>query len=256
MIAYTDVGTGAPVVFLHGFPHDRSIWAPQLAALAGQARCIAPDLRGFGASPAGPPYSVDQYADDVAAVLEALRVGPATIAGLSMGGYIAFAFWRRHRRLVRALLLVSTRPGSDTPEMIARRRAVAELARTSGVSAVADARAPEQVGRHTRQRNPALVDSVRRMMARTPTDGLLGAIDALIARPDSTPTLPTIDVPTLIVAGGEDDIIAPAESTRMHAAIGGSRLEVLADAGHLCNMERPAAFTHVTSEFLSLLPST
>jgi 3-oxoadipate enol-lactonase len=255
MIAFSDVGTGPAILFLHGFPHNRSIWAPQLQALAGQARCIAPDLRGFGETPAAPPpYSIDQYADDIAQLLDALRLGPVAVAGLSMGGVIAFALWRRHRHLVRALLLVSTRAERDTPEGAARRRALAAGARIAGVAAVSEEMAAFQLGRHTRARNPALVDGVRRMMAATPLDGFLGAIDAMLGRDDSTPTLATIDVPAMIVAGGDDELLPASEATRLHAAIAGSRLEVLADAGHLCNMERPAAFTHVTSDFLSTLP--
>jgi 3-oxoadipate enol-lactonase len=255
MIAFSDVGTGPAVLFLHGFPHNRSIWAPQLQALAGQARCIAPDLRGFGETPPAPlPYSIDQYADDVAQLLDALRLGPVAVAGLSMGGAIAFALWRRHRHLVRALLLVSTRADQDTPEVATLRRALAAQARTSGIAATTEEMAGLQLGRHTRQRNPALVDGVRRMMAATPLNGFLGAIDAMLGRDDSTPTLATIDVPSMVVAGGDDELLPASEVTRLHARIAGSRLEVLADAGHLCNMERPAAFTHVTSDFLSTLP--
>jgi 3-oxoadipate enol-lactonase len=257
MIAFSDVGTGPAILFLHGFPHNRSIWAPQLQALAGQARCIAPDLRGFGETPpAPPPYSIDQYADDIAQLLDALRLGPVAIAGLSMGGTIAFALWRRHRHLVRALLLVSARAGQDTPEVAALRRTLAIRARANGVATTVEGMAGIQLGRHTRERNPALVESVARMMAATPLDGFLGAIDAMLGREDSTPTLATIDVPAMIVAGGDDELLPASEVQRLHAAIPGSRLEVLADAGHLCNMERPAAFTHVTSDFLSTLPSS
>jgi pimeloyl-ACP methyl ester carboxylesterase len=100
-IAYDDVGTGLPVVFLHAFPLNRTFWAPQLGALVDHSRCIAPDLRGFGDTAPAPPYSMDQYADDVAALLEALGVQRAVVCGLSMGGYIAFALWRRHRHRVR-----------------------------------------------------------------------------------------------------------------------------------------------------------
>ena len=115
-VSYDDIGSGIPILFLHAFPLDRSMWAPQLGALVRQGRCIAADHRGFGGSSGGEPYSMDQYADDAAALLDSLGAGPAIVAGLSMGGYIAFAFWRRHRAKVRALVLADTRAGVDSDE--------------------------------------------------------------------------------------------------------------------------------------------
>lgn len=253
-IAYDDGGgSGIPVVFIHGFPHSRSLWAPQVHALTGHARCIAPDLRGFGQTPAAEPYTVDRYADDVAALLRTLGVGRAVIAGLSLGGYVAFAFWRRHRERVRALLLASTRAGADDDAARARRRELIAVARESGSAAVAERMIVGMVGKSTRERSLALVESVRRMLAAAPVEGIVGALEAMMARPDSTPTLAEIDVPTLVVAGDEDVLAPPAEARAMQAAIRGSRLEVIAGAGHLSNFERPAAFNHVTGEFLSAL---
>ena len=115
-IGYDDVGTGMPVAFLHGFPHNRALWAPQMGALVDRARCIAPDLRGFGESSKHGPFSIDQFADDIAMLLRGLGIERAVVAGLSMGGYVALALWRRHRSLVRALVLADTRAGADTDE--------------------------------------------------------------------------------------------------------------------------------------------
>lgn len=252
-VGYDDVGTGLPIVFVHGFPHDRSLWAPQLGALVDRGRCIALDLRGLGESEAGAPYSMDEYADDVAGLLDVLNVDRAVITGLSMGGYVAFAFWRRHRDRVRALLLADTRAGADDEAGRAKRRAMIELARTRGSGAVADQMITGMVGRTTRDRSPEVVDAVHAMLEAAPVAGVVGALEALIARPDSTPTLATIDVPTLIVVGEEDALTPPAEARALHAAIGGSRLEVIGGAGHVSNVERPAAFNHVTSEFLGVL---
>jgi pimeloyl-ACP methyl ester carboxylesterase len=254
-VGYEDVGRGVPVVFIHGFPHNRTLWAPQASALVDQARCIAPDLRGFGETPAAPPYSVDQYADDVVALLDALAVDRAVVAGLSMGGYVAFALWRRHRARVRALVLADTRAGADDEEARGRRRALIRLAREQGSGAVADAQIGGMVGKTTREQRPEVEAAVRRMLASASVDGIVGALEAMLARPDSTPTLATIDVPTLIVVGAEDVLTPAKEARAMHAAIPGSRLEVLAGAGHVSNFERPAAFNHVTSEFLAALHS-
>ena len=252
-IAYDDVGTGLPVVFLHGFPHNRSLWAPQLGGLLSRARCVAPDLRGFGDSEISGPYSMDRYADDIVAMLDALQIERAVIAGLSMGGYIAFALWRRHRERVRALILADTRPGADSEEARAKRRELIALAQAKGSGAVADAQIAGMVGRTTREKHPDIADAVHRMLTMAPVNGVVGALEAMMARPDSTPILATIDVPTLIIVGDEDVLTPPREARAMHEQISGSRLEVLAGAGHVSNVERPAAFNHVASEFLGVL---
>jgi len=252
-IAYDDVGTGLPVVFLHGFPHDRTLWAPQLGGLLSRARCIAPDLRGFGESEIRGPYTMDSYADDVVAMMDALQIERAVIAGLSMGGYVAFALWRRHRQRVRALILADTRPGADTEEGRAKRRELIALARAKGSGAVADAQIGGMVGKTTREKHPDIADAVHRMLSMATVEGVVGALEAMMARPDSTPTLATIDVPTLIIVGEEDALTPPKEARTMHEQIAGSRLEILAGAGHVSNVERPAAFNHVASEFLGVL---
>src|SRR5688500_3022732 len=119
-VAYDEVGTGMPVVLLHGFPHNRSLWAPQTSALLEHGRCIAPDLRGFGESGREGPYSMEQYAADVVALLASLGIDRAVVGGLSMGGYVALALWRAKPEIVRALVLADTRAGADSAE--ARRK--------------------------------------------------------------------------------------------------------------------------------------
>ncbi|MGH7718143.1 MAG: alpha/beta fold hydrolase [Gemmatimonadaceae bacterium] len=250
--AYDDVGAGLPVVWVHGFPHHRKLWAPQLRALAGQCRCIAPDLRGFGESSVEPPYSMDQYADDLAQLLDALAIDRAVIGGLSMGGYIAFAMWRRHRDRIRAFILADTRAGADTEDGKAKRHEMVGVARERGSKAVADAVLPGMVGKTTREKQPDVVQTVYSMLASAPAEGLVGALQAMADRPDSRATLLTIDVPTLIIVGQEDALTPPAEAGAMHAAIEGSRLEVIPRAGHMSNVERPAAFNHVVSDFLAV----
>jgi pimeloyl-ACP methyl ester carboxylesterase len=252
-IGYDDVGSGLPVVFVHGFPHNRTLWSPQVNALVDRARCIAPDLRGFGETTAAAPFTMDQYADDIAALMDVARVDRAVIAGLSMGGYVAFAFWRRHRERVRALVLSDTRAGADSGEGRRKRKEMIALVRERGSGAVADAMIGGMVGKSTREKSPEIGDAAHSMMASAPVDGVVGALQAMMERPDSTPTLPTIDVPTLVVAGEEDALIPVSEARALNAAIRGSRLEVIAGAGHVSNMERPAAFNHVLSEFLAVL---
>lgn len=252
-IGYSDVGRGEPLVLLHGFPHDRTLWANQLSGLAEQARCIAPDLRGFGETVAVPPFSMDRYADDVVALLDALRIERAIVCGLSMGGYVALALWRRHPHRVRALVLMDTRAGNDSDEARARRDELIALARARGSDAIADAMITGMVGKHTRERCPEVVDAVHRLLASAPVDGVVGALEALRDRPDATPTLPTITCPTLIVVGEDDVITPPREAALLHAGIPGSHLQVIEGSGHLPCVERPAAVTHVLSEFVASL---
>jgi 3-oxoadipate enol-lactonase len=252
-IAFDDVGTGLPVVFLHAFPLNRTMWDPQIGALVAECRCIAIDMRGFGDSAPAEPYSMDRYADDVAGVLDTLQIERAVIVGLSMGGYVAFAFWRRHRARVRALVLADTRSAADTVEVLERRRELLDAAETQGPTAVANMQIAGLVGKTTRDKRPDIYDSMHRMMAQAPIEGVIGAIHAIMERPDSTPTCSTIDVPTLIVVGEEDALTPPKEAHKLNGAISGSRVEIIQQAGHLSNVERPAAFNTVVSEFLASL---
>lgn len=249
-IAYDDVGVGEPVVFLHAFPLNRTMWAPQTSALAASWRCLTIDTRGFGESSAADPFTVDRYADDVVAVLDHAGIDHATIVGLSMGGYVAFALWRRASDRVRALVLANTRAIADSPDAVARRRELIALARSDGVSAVADRQLIGLLGKTTRERRPEVQATARAIAEAATVDGVVGALEALIARPDSTATLATITAPTLFIAGEEDVITPPKEARAMHDAVLGSRLEILSRAGHLSNLETPAAFNIVLSEFL------
>ena len=252
-IGYDDVGAGIPVALLHGFPHNRALWAPQMGALVDRARCIAPDLRGFGESSKHGPFTIDQFADDVALLLRGLGIDRAVIAGISMGGYVAFAMWRRHPSLVRALVLADTRAGADSDEARAKRMELINVARTRGSGAVADLQITGMLGKTTRANRPALIEQVHRMLENASVEGIVGALEAMMARDDSTATLATIDVPTLVVVGQEDVLTPVREAELLHEGIRGSRLEVIEHAGHLSNLERPAAFNHVLSEFLAAL---
>lgn len=252
-IAYDEVGTGVPLLLIHGFPHNRSLWAPQTGALVEHCRCIAPDLRGFGESGRNGPYSMDTYADDMADLLERLDISRAVVAGLSMGGYVAFALWRRHSELVRALVFADTRAGPDSQDAIRRRFELIALAKEIGPGAVADAQITGMVGATTRAQNPALVDSLHQMLTSAPVAGIVGALQAMMDRPDSTATLASITVPTLVIVG-EEDVLTPVREARIiHGGVSGSRMATIPSAGHLSNIERPAAFNHALSEFIGSL---
>jgi 3-oxoadipate enol-lactonase len=259
-IGYDDVGTagvsGTPILFIHGFPLNRTMWAPQVSALVERSRCVAGDLRGFGDSSIRPPYSMDQYADDLVHLLDQLHIDKVTVVGLSMGGYVTFALWRRHKGRIRAMVLADTRATADTEETLVKRRRLIEVARGEGATAVANLQIASLVGQTTREKNPDTYDAVHRMIAQSNVDGIVGALEAMMTRPDSTATLETIDVPTLVIVGEEDVLTPPNEARAMQERIAGSRLEVIEHAGHLSNMERPAAFNHLLTEFLVALTYT
>ena len=252
VLARDDVGVGTPVVLLHGFPHTRHLWDAQRIALASRCRVIAPDLRGFGDSVAlgDAPLTMAQHADDVAALLDALGIERATIGGLSMGGYVALAFWRRHRARVRALVLADTRASSDSTATRERRNATIALARSEGALAVADAQVASSLGATTRRTHPALVHRVRDMMASVPVATLVAAQEGMLARDDATPWLAEIDVPALLVVGDEDAITPVKEMRAMHERIAGSELAVVEQAGHLSPVEQPERFDEALLRFV------
>ncbi len=253
-LGYDDQGDGVPIVFLHGFPLDRALWVHQRAALSTRARCITPDLRGFGESSLRGPYSMDQYADDVAALLDWLEIDEAVICGLSMGGYVAMAMWRRHADRIRGLVLCDTRATTDTDAGRVARNELIALAQSAGADAVSERQLPGMVGYTTRETRPVVESRLRAMMSRQPVGGIVGALEALRDRPDSRSTLSSISVPTLVVVG-EEDTITPVRDARammeLLPAAAKPRLECIAGAGHLSCLERPAAVNFVIAEFLA-----
>jgi 3-oxoadipate enol-lactonase len=250
-VGVDEAGTGAPLLLLHGFPLDRTLWAPQLAAPAPGIQYLAPDLPGCGESVACADPSFDAWADWVAGLLDTLRIERAMIGGFSMGGYLAFALWRRHPQRVRALVLADTRAGADDDAGRAKRRAMQGLALAEGPGAIAEQMIPGMVGRTSRETRPKVVGSLEAMMRRASVGGITDCLQAMIDREDSAPTLATITVPTLIICGEEDALTPAAESRAMQAAIPGSRLALVPGAGHASNFEAPEVFNALLSEFLT-----
>jgi len=240
------------LVLLHAFPLNARMWEPQLALAAHDWRVLAPHLRGFGAETSDPPAStVDEYAGDVIDLLDALHVEDAIIGGLSMGGYAAFAILRRAPRYVRGLILADTRSQADTPEGVAGRTRMLQLLTDKGSAAVVDEMIPKLLGATTRATRPDVADRVRALALSNPPEAIAGAIRALMTRPDSTPLLPAIHCPTLIVVGEEDTLTPPALSEEMHRAIAGSELVVVPGAGHLSSFEQPDVFNSTLARFLT-----
>jgi pimeloyl-ACP methyl ester carboxylesterase len=230
------------------------LWAHQIATLKGWRR-IAPDLRGCGdsESPSG-GYTMAAYADDLVSLLDRLKVEKAVVAGLSMGGYVAFEMLRRHAERVHGLILVDTRAEADTAEARASRETLIGVARSEGPGAVAERMLPRLLGRTTQRTQPHLASQVREMADRWSVAGMAGALGAMRDRPDSTPLLPTLGVPSLVIVGEEDELTPPALSRTMTSAIPSAAMTTIAAAGHLSPLEAPSAVSRVMAEFLEAVP--
>jgi pimeloyl-ACP methyl ester carboxylesterase len=230
------------------------MWTEQLSAVGSIYRVIAPDLRGHGESPApAGTYTMDEMADDVVELLDALHIDvPIVLGGLSMGGYVALSLVARYPQRVRALMLLDTRAGADTPEAAQNREATARAVLDAGsASTVVAAMVPKLFCKKTLQERPERVESLRAVMERTTARGTAGALRGMAIRPDRRSDLARISVPTLVVVGQDDAITPPAEAEAMAGAIRKARLEVIPDAGHLAPYENYAAVNQVMLEFLN-----
>jgi 3-oxoadipate enol-lactonase len=244
-----EAGAGWPVLLLHAFPLTADMWRPQLERGAQGWRYLAPDVRGFGGSPSGSLRpTMDDYAADVEAVLDALEIETAAIGGLSMGGYITFALHRRAPDRFTSILLADTKAEADTPEGRENRRAMSALVISEGVAAVADKMLPKLLSSNA---DREAVATTRRLIERNTVEGIDNAIHAMMGRPDSTPDLSRMAVPMLVIVGREDVLTPPADSERIQRAAGRSQLVVLTGAGHLSNLEAPEAFSTALANFLS-----
>jgi 3-oxoadipate enol-lactonase len=250
-IAFDDQGAGPVIVLLHGFPFNRTLWEEQVNALKEKHRVITLDLRGHGESEVkGEAVSMEEMAKDVAGLLDKLEIKRAAIAGLSMGGYVALAFWRLFPMRVRALILADTRAGADTDEGKQNRSVQAEKAVKEGMDVIVSAMLPKLFSSNTVERQPAVVKRVKEMMLATDAVGAAAALLGMAERHDQRPFLEEIIAPVLIIVGREDAITPVSESESMHRLIAGSRLEILEGAGHVSNMERPAEFNRCLLDFL------
>lgn len=253
-LGYNDLGQGLPIVFLHAFPLDRTMWTAQEATLAPHYRVITIDLRGHGKSDA--PlwhYTLDQAANDVKGLLDHLAIRQAVFVGLSMGGYILFAFYRKYAELVRAMVLADTKAQADTAEGKEGRFQMAQIAYTKGPSAIADIMIPKLLSPATIQTRPEIVQRVRTIIESNQISGIAGDLMAMAERPDSVPLLKQITCPTQIIVGESDHATPPSDARLMAEQIPGARLALIPNAAHLANLEQPETFTSLIAEFVSEL---
>ena len=252
-IAYEERGQGTPVILLHGFPFNRSMWREQVDALSVRYRVVAPDLRGHGETTVTESATMEEMADDMAGLMDALDIERAVVGGLSMGGYVTFAFARKYPHRVRALVLADTRPQADTEEARQNRETMAERALKEGMEAIADMQLPKLFAPNNFERQTEKVARVREMIVTTNSEGTAAALRGMAARRDARDLLPQIKVPTLIIVGREDQLTTLTDAEKMHEAIRDSRLVVIDEAGHVSNIERAIEFNCALVEFLDTL---
>lgn len=253
-LAYSDEGQGAPIVFLHAFPLNRTTWEPQVAGLADRYRVITIDLRGHGESDAPMwRYTLDQFAEDVKGLLDYLAISNATFVGLSMGGYILFALYRKYPTLIRALVLADTRATADVPEAKAARFSMAQVAYRRGASALADLMIPKLLGPASLTHRKDLQEQLRTVITDNQVSGMIGSLMAMEERPDSTPLLATLTMPTLVIVGEHDAASPPDEVEAMSRHVPGATFVVIPGAGHLSNVDNPEAFNDAIRTFLETI---
>lgn len=250
-----DRGTGLPLLLVHGFPLDHTMWAAEIDELSSRYRVIAPDLRGFGKSPAqGEKVTMAEFADDLAALVDALKIDePIVFCGLSMGGYIAFQFCRKYADRLRALILCDTRAAADAPDAADARWTMANRVLDEGPATLVESMLPRVLGETTQRQQPEVVEQVRRVMMNSDARGIAAALRGMAERPDMTASLAEIRCPTLALVGSEDILTPSAEMRAMAHAIPAARFVEIPAAGHLAPWENPAAVNVAMAEFLATL---
>ncbi len=252
-MSYRDLGEGQgdPLVLLHAFPLNGRMFEPQMAAFSVDRRVVAPDYPGFGRSPRTPAQpDVRYYAEAVRGLLDRLGLERVILGGVSMGGYVAFECMRLFPERVSALVLANTRPDPDSEEARETRKEMARRVATEGIGALAEIQMERLLAPATRENDEELVERVRAMILENSPDGAVAALGAMRERPDSTPLLTEIEVPTLVVGGEEDSISSPEVMSRMAEKIPNSRHVSLPRAGHLSSLEAPEGFNVALKELL------
>ena len=252
-ISFTDSGPreGIPVVFIHGFPFDRTMWEPQVRETSKERRTIAYDVRGLGRSPAGDgQYSIELFVDDLFMLLDHLQVGRAVLCGLSMGGYIALRAAERRPELLSGLVLCDTKSGPDTDEGKIKRAATIAAVKKDGVDKFAGEFIKAVLTENTLKTKPALVEALLNSIRGNSPLGISGALLAMAARTDTTAALAKITVPVLLLVGEQDKITPPSAAEIMLKNIPKAAMHLIPEAAHMSNLENPDVFNEKLLAFL------
>lgn len=254
MLACTRTGAGVPLMLLHAFPLSSAMWDAQRGGLSRECEVITPDQRGFGESAQlldGAEPSLDVLVDDLAELLDQLELDRVVLGGLSMGGYVAMAFLRRHPDRVRGLVLANTKASRDTPEAADNRRRIASAVETAGSSEpLLDTVVPNLLGTRSRADRPELARAVERMTLAAPYQAVAWAQRAMAARDDSFDVLAGLQIPVQVIAGEDDALMDASEAQAMASAVPHGELTTLSNVGHLSAMEAPAHFNAAVSDLV------
>lgn len=251
---FVEAGRGSPLLLVHGFPLDHSMWTGQIDELSSQCRVIAPDLPGFGQSDAmlDDTAAMEQFADDLARLLDELGIDePITFCGLSMGGYIAWQFWKRHADRLARLILCDTRAASDSEEMARGRRLAAARVLEEGAAEFVNAMIPKLFGENTVRDKPSIIEATRSVMLATPRLSVAAALRGMAERADMSAELANINVPALVICGQHDAISRSEEMQTIAAAMPDSQFFEVADAGHMAPLEQPDRVNKAIRKFLA-----
>ncbi len=252
-ISYNDKGKGKmPIIFLHGFPFNKSTWQPQMDALKDKHRVIACDIRGFGKSEAGTEKpNIRLFADDLVQFMDALEIQKAIVCGLSMGGYILLNAVFRYANRFEAIVLCDTQCITDSPEAKEKRKQTIKQIKENGIKNFAQAFTKSVFCQDTRDKNKELVENTHNIVLANSFDAITETLGALTRRKEMCSTLNLITVPVLILCGKEDIITVPAQSELLHSNIAHSKLHFIKKAGHLSNLEQPEEFNKHLLKFIS-----
>ncbi|HTY39038.1 MAG TPA: alpha/beta fold hydrolase [Bacteroidota bacterium] len=253
-INYTERGLpqGIPVVFIHGFPFNHTMWEPQMKALPNHFRAITYDIRGHGESDVGDgQYTIEFFVDDLLSLLNHLVIDRVILCGLSMGGYIALRAYERFPERIKALVLCDTKGEADTNEAKLKRSDAVRTVKSAGTAKYADEFAAAVFAPQTFQSHPAVVETVKKMIRSNPPIGIAGAALALGCRTDTTGVFAKVNVPTLILVGEQDKLTPPSVAESMQRQIAGSELHIIPYAAHMSNLENAPAFDTYLIEFLN-----
>jgi 3-oxoadipate enol-lactonase len=251
-ICYEDHGQGdVPVIFIHGFPFDKTSWHPQLDYLKDFYRVIAYDIRGFCKSTSEDmKASMDLFAQDLISLMDVLNIRQSIICGLSMGGYIALNAVRHYPERFRALVLCDTQSIADSAEGKEKRYKTIEEVEKNGLDDFAATFIQKIFSPDTLENNEEAVEGIRKTILSTPVATIARTLSALAQRLETTSILQEIKIPTLILCGEQDSVTPPAQSENMHRHIIGSEYQAIRNAGHLSNLEQPEEFNRLLKNFL------
>lgn len=254
-LSYDDFGTGdVPVIFLHGFPFNRTMWKPQIEFLKSSHRVIAPDLRGFGESKdEETPLSISLFTDDLIQFMDSLKIDKAILCGLSMGGYIALAAQQKFPDRFEALILCDTQCIADTPEAKEKRLDTIKQIKAKGPEEFNEKFIKSVFYEDSLKTKPELVKELSAVVYTNSEHILTAGLTALANRTETCSTLKDIEIPTLILCGSDDAVTPLKQSEAMHKEISASVLVVIHRAGHVSNLEQPDIFNQHLLDFLASL---